>query len=73
MNDSGKIILALLGGVVAGATLGLLLAPRKGSETIEMVGDQAKRFSENIKSKVDEGVQAVNEWKDKVIEKTNLG
>jgi gas vesicle protein len=59
MKNSGKILLAVLGGLVAGVTLGILFAPDKGSETRKKVKDMAdkakdkvKETAENIKQKM---------------------
>ena len=59
MKDSGKILLALLGGLVAGVTLGILFAPDNGSETRKKVKDMAdktknkvKETAENLKHKM---------------------
>lgn len=38
-----NIILAVIGGAVAGAAVGLLLAPEKGSDTRKMIGDCLKK------------------------------
>jgi len=49
MKNSGKILLAALGGLVAGVTLGILFAPDKGSETRKKVKDFADKATDKVK------------------------
>lgn len=41
MNDSMKVTLAAVGGALIGAGLGVLFAPRSGSETRQIIADKA--------------------------------
>lgn len=62
--SNSKILLALLGGAAAGAAIGLLFAPDKGSKTREKISKSAKDLTDMILSKAEELVdQSVSEAK----------
>ena len=46
---SGKVLLGLLAGVAAGAILGILFAPDKGSKTRKQILDKGEEFAGSIK------------------------
>ncbi|MES2763494.1 MAG: YtxH domain-containing protein [Bacteroidota bacterium] len=53
MKNSGNIIGALLFGMAAGAVVGILLAPRKGSKTRNILISDAKNLTRQIKKKLE--------------------
>lgn len=50
-NDTFKVIGALVLGAAAGAALGVLFAPKKGSDTRQDIADNAKKMSKKLKNK----------------------
>lgn len=64
MNNSSKIFTALLVGAAAGAVLGILFAPDKGSETRRKINEEGKKMSDAIKSKFNEMKEKMNSVKD---------
>jgi len=58
--ESGKVFLGVLGGVAAGALLGILFAPEKGSKTRKKIMNKGKGYADELKGKFDEIKQDVN-------------
>lgn len=50
-SSTTKVVGALVLGAAAGAALGILFAPKKGSETRKDIADNAKKMSKNLKDK----------------------
>ena len=67
MNDNAKVVAALLAGLAAGAALGILFAPDKGSETREKLNDSLKDLSDALKERTSEQIEHLNDFKEKVV------
>ncbi|MCY1514446.1 YtxH-like protein [compost metagenome] len=68
MNDNSKVVIALLAGLAAGAALGLLFAPDKGSETRDKLSQSLKDFGDSIKEKAANEINNLSSLKDKVVD-----
>ena len=66
---SGKVLASVLAGAAAGAILGILFAPDKGTETRKKIRDAGSDFADNVKTKVSEYSDAIAEKYDSVREK----
>jgi gas vesicle protein len=67
--SSGKVLLGLLAGVTAGALLGVLFAPDKGSVTRKKIIKKSEDYAEGLTEKFNEFADSVSEKLDDVKEK----
>ncbi|OYQ46045.1 YtxH domain-containing protein [Flavobacterium aurantiibacter] len=67
--STGRVIAGALVGLAAGAILGILFAPDKGTETRRKIGKKGKDTADDLKSKYNEAVDTVSSkienWKSK--------
>jgi gas vesicle protein len=66
MNNSGKILAAAAAGIAAGAVLGILFAPDKGTETRKKITDQGKKIADGVKEKLNKGKEKLNGLKEDI-------
>lgn len=59
MTDNEKIVLAVVAGIAIGATIGVLMAPEKGSVSRKKLLGFINEFSGLFKDKVDKGVDTL--------------
>ena len=50
---NNQVILGVLGGLAAGALLGILFAPHKGSKTRKMILNKGEDYAGELKNKFD--------------------
>jgi gas vesicle protein len=67
MNDNSKVLIGLLTGLAAGAALGLLFAPEKGSETRDRLNQSLKDLGDSIKDRAADEINNLASLKDKVV------
>ena len=67
MNDNGKILAALLAGMAAGAAIGILFAPDKGTDTREKITDSLKELGDAIKERSAEQLENLKDLKEDVL------
>jgi gas vesicle protein len=64
MKTSGKILAAVAAGIAAGAILGILFAPDKGTETRRKINDEGRKLAEGAKEKFRKGREKFNDLKE---------
>jgi len=68
MSDNSKVIVALLAGLAAGAALGILFAPEKGTETRDKLSESLKKLGDSIKETAANEIDNLVGLKDKVVD-----
>lgn len=58
---SGKLLLGVLAGVAAGAVLGILFAPAKGSDTRKKIAKKGEDLTDGLKEKFNEFLDGISE------------
>jgi gas vesicle protein len=66
MNNLSKIIGAVAIGFAAGAVVGILLAPDKGSETIKTIRKQGIKVVDGFKDNLERVKEKVEDFKEEV-------
>jgi len=59
--NTGKVLLGVLAGVAAGAILGVLFAPDKGSETRKKIAKKGNDYADNLKDQFNEFVDGMSD------------
>ena len=68
MKDNTKVVVALLVGLAAGAALGILFAPDKGTETRDKLADSLKGISDSLKETASSQFENLKAYKDKMVD-----
>lgn len=58
--SSGKVLLGVLAGLAAGALLGVIFAPDKGTVTRKKIIKKSEDYADGLKAKFDEFIDSIN-------------
>lgn len=74
-NNAAAVAIALIGGLVLGAALGVLFAPEAGTDTRSNLGTSLQEFGNTVADKAQQGKEAITTLKDKAVDavKSKLG
>ncbi len=69
--NTGKILLGVAAGLAAGALLGILFAPEKGSETRQKISKKAGDYADSLKGTFNDLMGTMKEKAETVKEQTS--
>lgn len=74
-NNAASVAIALIGGLVLGAALGVLFAPEAGTETRSNIGSSLQDLGTTVADKAQQGKEAITNLKDKAVDavKSKIG
>ena len=64
--NSGKVLLGVLSGVAAGAALGILFAPAKGSKTRKRITQKKNKYADELEEKFNDFMDVITETFDRM-------
>lgn len=64
--NAGKMILSIAAGVAAGAIIGVLLAPDKGTETRRKISQKSNEYADGLKTKFNDFIESMMDKFDSV-------
>lgn len=64
--NTGRMILSIAIGVAAGAVIGVLLAPEKGSETRRKISERSNEYADGLKTKFNDFIESMMDKFDSV-------
>lgn len=59
--NAGKLVLGVVAGIAAGALLGVLFAPDKGSDTRKKIGQKKDDITDELKAKFNKFLDTISE------------
>ena len=68
MNNTSKILIALVAVATAGAIVGMLFAPDKGSEIRRKINEQGKKIADDVQGKFRKGKEKLNNLKENIVQ-----
>lgn len=74
-GNAASVAIALIGGIVIGAALGVLFAPEAGTETRSNLGTSLQDLGNTVADKAQQGKEAITTLKDKAVDavKSKIG
>jgi gas vesicle protein len=63
---TSKVLVGLAAAAVAGAAIGMLLAPEKGSDLQKRIKEEANRWIDEVKKLMEQGIAASRDLRAKV-------